>query len=599
MQQSGATTMPISSSVHQGNHASPSQSTTGSSMSSPLQVVQTTTKRVFKYALLFSLLTNILGLAGLAVMLTYLRFVIPSQDTGNIPVVAAAGFGALAAYGLFEVVRSFLLIRHGILVHRTLADSVFTGMLKDAAEHSQRGFARGMADLKMVRNFLSSPQVFTFFDLMIVPIFLLGILYFSPLMAGAVLLAMGIIALITLKIRKETKGAFQESGQKDSANNTFLQEGLRCQEAVRAMGMDRAVEDRWRQTREHLLALQSKASDSISGWTALSKFISVAMPVLIVTMAAWLIINNHMSGIGGLIVVKVLSMRAIAPVYGVVTNWNSLQNAQNAYSSLQELLSGKEDSRERINLPEPQGELKAEQISYSIKGQTIVRSLSLEVKAGDFLGVLGPMAAGKTTLALLLTGVLRPLMGKVRLDGADMFHWDQDQLGQHIGYLPQDVDLFPGTIAENVARLGYPDPEKVNAACEQAGLNRELDRLADGLETMIFKNGASLPGGLRQKIGLARALYGSPCLVVLDEPDANLDKKGIQDLLATIDQLKDQKTTLITITHRPDLMEHADKLLLLRDGHLVQYGPKADVLAKMASATRKGSGSKGPVTVKL
>ncbi|MCF8104306.1 MAG: ATP-binding cassette domain-containing protein [Desulfohalobiaceae bacterium] len=578
-----------------GSNRTASRTDKATTSGSSMPMVQAMTRRVIVSTLFFSLITNILGLAGLAAMLTYLRFVIPSQDVGNIPVVAAAGAGALVAYALFEVIRSHLMIRHGTLVQQALSDEVFAGMLQDAAEQRDRGFTRGMADLRMVRSFVSSPQVFVFFDCLIAPIFLLGILYLSPILAACVLAAMGFIVLITLKIRKETKAAFAATGKSSNENKQLLEEGLRCQEAVRAMGMERTLEKQWRQGREQVLIQESQASDRISGWTALSKFISVAVPVLIVTIAAWLIINNYMTGVMGLIVAKVLSMRAISPVHGVVSGWDRFQAAKTAYDSLRDLLGeGGEQPGEKLSLPTPKGALKAEQISYSIKGQTLVRSLSLELEAGEFLGIYGPMAAGKTTLALLLCGVLQPVMGKVRLDGADMFHWEQDLLGLHIGYLPQDAELFPGSLAENIARLEEPDKLEVEQACRLAGLGPALERIPQGLQTQIEKNGARLPGGLRQKVGLARALYGSPCLVVLDEPDANLDPAGVEDLRNTLEELKARGTTVVLITHRPDLLETADKLLFMREGRMVQYGPRKEVMAKMAAAAKKG-----PLTVRL
>ncbi len=571
----------------------PRQTSARPALPAPMERVREVTARVVRYTLFFSLLTSILGLAGLAVMLAYLRFVIPSQDAGNIPAVAVAGLGALAALGVFEVIRSRLMIRHGLFMNRALADDVLSGMLEDAARQSRRGFANAMADLGRIRNFVSTPQVFTFFDCLVTPVFVLAIFFLSPVMGFVVLLAMLVIGFITVRIRRKTRDAFMDALGGDGKNNAFLREALRCREAVMAMGMDQAVERKWRGTREKSLFMQTRSGDSVAGWTAMSKFISLAAPVLLVAIAAWLIINGHMD-IFSLIVVKVLAMRAIGPIYGVVGNWSNLREAGKSYASIKELLAEQGEDAPGMLLPAPRGDLRAEQISYTVQGQTLIRGVSLDLQAGEFLGIIGPMAAGKTTLARLLTGVLRPVMGKVSLDGADMFHWDQTRLGRHLGYLPQEVDLFPGAIVENIARMGSPDPEEIARVLALARLDESIRKLPLGLDTLVRKSGADLPGGLRQKIGLARALYGRPCLLVLDEPDANLDRAGVQDLLATLGELKSAGATIVLVTHKPHLLEHADKLLLLGDGKTVHYGPKNQVLNRIKAAT-----TPGPITVKL
>ncbi|GAB6059478.1 type I secretion system permease/ATPase [Desulfonatronum parangueonense] len=555
--------------------------------------VREVSRRVVRYTILFSLLTSILGLAGLACMLAYLRFVIPSQDVGNIPAVASAGLGALAALAVFEILRSRIMIRHGLFIHRTLADDVLSGMLEDAARQGKRGFSSAMADLGKLRGFVSSPQVFTFFDCLVAPFFLLAVFFISPIMGFVVLFAMAAIGAITLGIRRRISGTSNRISGANQKNDAYLKEALRCRQAVTAMGMDAAVEERWRTAREGSIRAQTHADDGIAGWTALAKFISVSTPVLVVAIAAWLIINDKMD-VFALIVVKVLSLRAIMPVHGVANNWGSLQKALEAYASLKELLTQASDHSPVMALPPPSGELRADQITYTIQGQTLVRTVSLDLAPGEFLGVIGPMAAGKTTLARLLTGVLRPVMGKISLDQADMYHWDQTRLGRHIGYLPQEVDLFPGTLAENIARLDPPDSEELGRVLALARLDDLIKRLPQGLDTVIRKNSADLPGSLRQKIGLGRALYGRPCLVVLDEPDANLDQTGTQDLLATLDDLKSASTTIVMITHKPELLAQADKVLVMNDGRAVHYGPKKQVLAKLQAAT-----GQGPVRVKL
>lgn len=554
-------------------------------------LVRRMTGRVVKYTLLFSFMTSLLNLTGLVVMLAYLRFIIPSQDIDNIPVVAAAGLGVLLALGLLEFTRSRLMIRHGLFINRTLADKVLLEMLADAARQSPRGFAQGMAQLQRIQGFISSPVVFIFFDCLISPVFLLALFFFSPLMGVIVLVAMGATALIALKIQKETKSPLKEVQQLEGRNSTFLREGLHCREAVQAMGINSTIMARWRNTQSRLLVRLAQASDHAGGWTAFSRFVSVATPVIIVAIAALLIISDQMD-VFSLIIVKVFALRAIGPVHGVVTNWHSLQETLTAYQGLKDLLAAESDSGVRLELPRPQGQLSVEQISYSISDTVIVRGINFDLAAGEFLGIAGPMAAGKTTLGRLLTGITQPTLGKIRLDGADMYHWNQTRLGPHLGYLPQQVELFPGTVAENIARLAQPDPTEVSRVVTVTGLDELTGLLPSGLDTHIRERGADLPGGLRQRIGLARALYGNPCLVVMDEPDINLDPRGIQELTAILTQLKASQTTLVVITHHLALLHQADKVLFLKDGRMMHFGPREQVLAKLGAA-------RGPVKVDI
>ena len=272
----------------------------------------------------------------------------------------------------------------------------------------------------------------------------------------------------------------------------------------------------------------------------------------------------------------------LGPLHRAISSWSNLQEVLGSYEKLKELFSQLEQTPSRLELPPPEGRLNVEQISYAVPGQVLLQGVSFELQAGEFLGIIGPMAAGKTTLARLLTGVVLPSAGKIRLDGADMHIWDQTNLGRYLGYLPQEVELFPGTIKENIARLAeYPDEGQLTAAVRRAGLEGIVERLPEGLETVIEDRGGNLPGGLRQRVGLARAMYGDPRLVILDEPDANLDRDGRRALQLTLRELRESGVTVVMVTHRVSLLQEADKILVLKQGRVAIYGPASSVWAKL------------------
>lgn len=537
-------------------------------------------RSVFGRTMLFSFVAGILRLAVPANMLAMYSIVIPSKDAHNAYVITAAALGALLVMGLLELVRSRLMIRYGVAMNRDLSDKILSGMLKDAAELSSRGFSEAMNNLHKVRNFVSSPAVFAFFDCLLTPVLLLIVFLVHPVLGLTALVAIIAVVLLTWKMDTSTKAPLKKANVLTGRNNFFLQECLRGRAAVQAMGMTGAVSRIWREDQDKALAVQSGSSDRAGRLTALSKLLTIGMPVLMLAVGAYLVINSPL-GPGMIIIGAIIASQAIMPLHQAMSNWTNLQEARRAYGDLKDVLAAADQDVPRLPLPAPEGALSLEQVVFALPGQAILRGVSLSLEPGEFLGVIGPMAAGKTTLARLLTGVIRPSSGTIRLDGADMFSWEQTRLGRYLGYLPQEVELFPGTVRENIARMGQPEEAALADACALAGLDQVVQTLPQGLDTMLEDGGSNLPGGLRQRIGLARALYGAPRVVILDEPDSNLDEQGVAALTSALAELKGRRITVVMITHRVSLITRSDRLLVLQQGMPVHYGPTAEVLAKL------------------
>ncbi|WP_084604614.1 type I secretion system permease/ATPase [Desulfonatronum thioautotrophicum] len=538
------------------------------------------TRQVFGRTLLFSFVAGVLRLAVPINMLAMYSIVIPSKDPLNAYVITGAALGALLAMGMLELIRSRLMIRYGVAVQRDLSDKVLSGMLRDSAEMHSQGFSEAMGNLQKVRNFVSSPAVFALFDCLLSPFLLLIVFLIHPIMGLTALIAIGCVALLAWRMEKGSKVPLKQASSLAGKNNSFLQDCLRGRHAIQAMGMTRSVSGLWRRDQDKILALQSEASDKAGRLSAMSKLVTMGNTVVLFGIGAHLVISSPL-GAGNVLMAVIIAGQAIMPLHQAISNWTNLQEARQAYGNLKELLALSAEQAERMELPPPKGALDLEQLVFALPGQSILRGVSLSLEPGEFLGVIGPMAAGKTTLARLLTGVIRPTSGTIRLDGADMYNWDQTRLGKFLGYLPQEVELFPGTISENISRMAEPDPEFLDRAAAMSGLDSALLGQPDGLDTVIAEGGANLPGGLRQRIGLARALYGNPRLIILDEPDANLDQAGRDALLAALAELKRRQVTVVMVTHRVSLIVRSDKLLVLQQGAPVQYGPTQDVLAKL------------------
>lgn len=445
--------------------------------------------------------------------------------------------------------------------------------------------AQPLNDMTGLRQFLTGNGLFAFFDAPWLPVYLAVMFMFHPWFGWfAVLCALVLIALAWANERL-TNQSLKDANKENIAATAFTNKNLRNAEVVESMGMLPQLRRRWQEKNNRVLELQGVASDRAGSITAISKTTRMLVQSLVLGLGAYLALEQEISP-GLMIAGSILLGRALAPIDLMIGSWKGFSAARGQYERLNELLAKIAAEPDRMSLPAPQGELSAESLMVTPPGsqQPVIRNVSFRVAAGESVGIIGPSGAGKSTLARALLGIWPASHGKVRLDGADVFTWKRDELGPYIGYLPQDIELFEGSISENIARFGEVDPVAVVEAAKLAGVHELILRLPQGYDTVIGASGGGLSGGQRQRIGLARAVYGQPKLIVLDEPNSNLDDQGERALALAMQQLKAAGTTLFVITHRTSVLGAVDKLMVLRDGALAMFGPRDQVLVELQKA---------------
>ncbi len=535
----------------------------------------------FLYAGLFSLAINLLLLAPTLYMLQVFDRVLASRSEETLVVLTVAVAIALFAMSLLEALRSRLLSAAGAALDRKLGPPVLEGLLAQAAKAGGADYVHGLRDVGTLRGVLTGQGVLSLFDVPWLPLFLLIIFLFHPLLgvvavAGA--LIMGLLAIMNERMTREPLERAQVQARRAGR---LIDANLRNAEVTAALGMLPAVTRHWMAMNDTALRTQMQATNLGGSFTAATKFMRQFIQIAMLAMGAWLVVDQHVTS-GIMIAGTILLSRALAPVESLIASWRGLVEARSAWARLSKLLEN-ESSAIATKLPEPKGALKVERAVFGVKGleRPILRGVSFELAAGETLGIIGPSASGKSTLARLIVGVWRPASGTVRLDGADVAAWPRAELGPYIGYVPQDVELFGGTVAQNIARMGEPDATRVVQAAQRAQVHELILRLPKGYDSEIGDGGASLSPGQRQRIALARALYGDPRLVVLDEPNANLDREGEEGLMQALQRLRAAAVTVVIIAHRPSLLVSADKLLVLRDGAVDLFGARAEVLARV------------------
>ncbi|PLX72930.1 MAG: type I secretion system permease/ATPase, partial [Desulfuromonas sp.] len=450
----------------------------------------------------------------------------------------------------------------------------------------------GLRDVNILRNFFGGNAIFTLFDIPWTPLFLVVIYFLHPLLGlvatgGAVLLI--ILAVINEKVSRKPL---------DTANvvmgfsTKFFETARRNAQVVRSMGMLDGVANRWQGMNDAVMKLQTQASRQSGLVQSISSWLRQSMQVFIYGVGAWLTLEE-MSTAGCMIAASIIMGQALRPVQMGIGSWKQMIEARGAWARLNETFAGRSEQGS-MDLPEPKGQLDVDHASFQINDSVILRGVNFSLLSGESLGIIGPSGAGKSTLCRLLLGIWQPVQGVVRLDGSDIFTWDQEKLGPHIGYLPQDIELFSATVAENIARLKQVDSDQVISAAQQAGVHDLILSFPKGYDTRIGDGGIVLSGGQRQRIGLARALYGTPKLVILDEPNSNLDEEGERALISSWEQMKKNETTTVIVTHKPSLLANVDKILMLKDGQLVMFGPRDAVFKKL---TEMKSQQKVPATV--
>jgi PrtD family type I secretion system ABC transporter len=536
----------------------------------------------FLYAGFFSLFINLLLLVPALYMLQVFDRVIPSRSDETLVVLTVGALVALLVMMVLDLLRARLLASAGVALDSKLGPRVLSGLLSTARKPGSSEYVHGLRDVNTLRTFLTGTGIFALFDAPWLPVYLIVIALFHPLL-GAValtgaLLLLG-LAYVNEKLTRKGLEDLQAEGRKAGR---FIDQTVRNAEVVNALGMVGGVTRKWEALNRGVLGHQVRASQLGGAVSGLTKFMRQFVQVAMLGAGAWLVIDLHVTA-GVMMAATILLGRALAPVETAIAGWKSLVDARSAYRRLSQLLAENPLEAPATELPAPRGDLSVEKVVFAIRGQdkAILRGVSFQLAAGESLGIIGPSASGKSTLARVVTGVWKPQGGVVRLDGADVSAWPREHLGPHVGYLPQDVEIFAGTVAENIARMGEVDSEAVIRAATRANAHEMILRLPRGYDTEVGESGGVLSGGQRQRLALARALYGNPRLVVLDEPNANLDGEGEEALMRTMRDLKAEGVTLLVVSHRPSLLAGIDKVLVMREGLVEMFGPRAEVIAKV------------------
>lgn len=545
-------------------------------------------KRAFFNIGLFSAVINLLMLAPALYMLQVYDRVLASGNEMTLLMLTLMILGLFGLMGALEWVRSQVVIRLGTQMDMRLNQRVYDAAFEAQLSTGSPAAGQALNDLTSLRQFATGNALFAFFDAPWFPVYLWVIFMFSPWLG---LLALGgavLLMLLAWLNQRVSQGPLKAASELSVEATQQASAHLRNAEAIEAMGMLATLRGHWLAQHTAFLAQQNLASEKTASVGAWSKGVRLALQSLVLGLGALLAVQGQITA-GMMIAGSILMGRVLSPIDQLIGVWKQWTSARLAYQRLESLLQAHPARPPRMALPVPRGELAVEQLSASAPGtrRATLSNLSFTLPAGQVLGVIGPSGCGKSTLARLLIGVWQPLAGKVRLDGAQLSQWNKQQLGPHLGYLPQDIQLFAGTIAQNIARFAPVDADKVLAAAQMAGVHSLILQMPEGYDTRLCDGGAGLSGGQKQRIGLARALYGLPALIVLDEPNANLDEAGEQALLQAIAQLKQLKRTLILITHKPNVLTLTDQLLILREGQLQAFGPTAKVLAAPKPAAPK------------
>lgn len=535
----------------------------------------------------FSMFVNLLMLVPPMYMLQVYDRVLSTQSDDTLLMLTLLVIFLFAIMGALELVRSRILVRVGNRLDTMINERLYSAMFRRSLMAQGGQSAQPLNDLTSLRQFLTGNSLFAFFDAPWVPIYIGVMFLFHPWLGIFAICAGLILVALAVTNEKSTQKLLSEANSEHIQAQNLANSNLRNAEVLHAMGMLPGIMGRWSKRHHEFLAKQSQASDRAGALTNTSKVFRMMAQSLVLGLAALLVLKGELTG-GMVIAGSILMGRALAPIDQMIGGWKGFVSARGAYKRLNELLNQIPDEQRRMTLPAPEGYVSVENVAAAPPGSRIatIRGINFAVDKGEHIGIIGPSAAGKSTLARVLLGIWPSQVGDVRLDGGDINQYNRDELGPHIGYLPQDIELFDGTISENIARFGDVDPQKVVAAAKKSGVHEMILELPNGYDTVISAGSGALSGGQRQRVGLARALYGNPVYMVLDEPNANLDDAGERALAESIAQVKAEGTTLFVISHRQSVLKHMDKLLVMKDGQVSMFGPRDQVLAQFAKKPR-------------
>jgi len=559
---------------------------TNSGLDSPLRQVLYAFRKEFLIVGIFSMVANLLMLMPTIYMLQVFDRVMVSQSEMTlivVSVITAFMFGMMA---FAEWSRSRVLVRAGVRLDDQLSTRVFNGVFESYLRQSKENPSRSFSDLTELRQFLTGNGIIAFFDTPWTPIYIAVLFLLHPFLGWMAIVFVIIQSLLARLGHSQTLAPNEKAMAAQADEMKFLQSKVRSAEVLEALGMTQNLQQKWNQKRRDSLRAHGASQSLAHRMTGYSKFIRYTQQSLSLGAGAYLVILGELTP-GAMIAANILTTRALAPIDMLVTSWKQFLSAREAFRRLEKLMV-RFPSRDRaLSRMAPEGAVRLASVFATAEGreEPILKGIDYLAPAGTVTVVLGPSGSGKSTLARVIVGIWPNVGGEVLLDERPIGLWDRDELGPHVGYLPQDIELFDGTIAENIARFGEVDSQKVVAAAQATGLHEMILRMPRGYDTPIGEAGRILSGGQRQRIALARAVYGDPRLIVLDEPNANLDDVGERALMQAVSLLKQQGKTIFLISHRPQVMAVADRLLILANGQVQASGPKDGVLAALQKAT--------------
>ena len=543
-------------------------------------------------ALFFSFFLNMLYLAIPVYFMVIYDRVLFSYSQASLITISCGAVFAILVMGLLHYMRSRLCLLAGYSLRRDLEEHVLAGMHRDASSPRGRGYTRGMDDLDTVAETLSGPSSQTLLDLPWIPVLLAVLFFMSPVLAligtaGAVL-----SGLLYFLLHKLTRNRRSAADTVFAQGRRFIDSSLAHAEMVAGMGMLGDLYRGWRGMSSKAAHLRYEAGAYMGSISGSMRSIHSIVLLGVYGTGAYLFFSQQIS-VGVMFAAAVLAARILLPLNRAVFALRRLQDALAARKRLKHFIPAGEGEK-TLSLPAPQGKVDLEGATLAVGGRQVLRNIAFSLEAGETLGVLGPSGAGKSSLLKLLLGIWSPAGGTVRLDGADISHWDREELGPNLGYLPQENALFPGTVKENIARLAEIDPERVVRAGQRAGVHEAILHLPDGYDTEIYHSAKNLPAGQRQLIAFARALYTDPALVLLDEPEAHLDEAGLRSLHHMLANLKSEGTSVVLVSDKPHLLQKTDKLLVLKQGQVALFGPSGEVMNQLkAQQQPQQSGSAG------
>ncbi len=541
----------------------------------------------FVRAAALSVFASLLLLAPSAYMLEVYDRVVNSRSHTTLGMLTLLVIGTFIVMEILEWARTSILLEAGTALDNALRARVFNLTFEANLKKAKGGTAQTLTDLRVVRDFIASPAVTAMMEAPIALLFLVLIFAANPWLGWFATLGALVQTWIAFFNQKRSQPPLAAANMASISAQQYADSTLRNAQVIESMGMLKNIHRHWYERQHKIIFFQAQASDIAGTSNSLTRFWQLTISSGLLGLGCLALLNNSLNGGSGMMIVaSILGGRVLAPLVQIVAQWQSVVNARSSWNRLEDLLETYPLKSAGMALPPPRGQLSVENLYAGPPntGLQILRGLTFDLQPAEVLAVVGPSASGKTTLARMLTGLWPALAGNVRLDGASLYQWNKEELGPHVGYLPQGVELFDGTIAENIARFGEVDMALVHSAAQAVGLHDLILEMPEGYDTPVGLDGATLSGGQRQRIGLARAVYGQPAFVVLDEPNASLDEAGDRALAQAISYMKAKGTTFVIMTHRASILAVVDKMLVLRDGQNQAFGPRDEVLAGLSKS---------------